>query len=446
MYYKKYGIMQPLERINMSNVTLLQGDCLAVLKGLPNQSIQCCVTSPPYYGLRDYGTAKWEGGDMNCDHKKGEPKWRSRDRSTIAYAESQGHNLESWGKICGKCGAVCIDDQIGLEETPEIYINKLVAVFSEVKRVLKDDGTLCVVMGDSYNAGRNGGWAGGNNGISRPEIAPRQSGVNVPGLKPKDLIGIPWMLAFALRANGAASPQTMYTIEKIRSALLSDFETWDEIPDKTRTVIENLDREYQEANKGGWWLRSDIIWAKPNPMPESVTDRPTKSHEYIFLLAKSQHYFYDADAIREPYAESSFPRALRGVSENNKWTGGAPGSTAHSISQARPNERKKFENGQAGGGSSFVNPAGRNKRDVWTVTTKPYKGAHFATFPPDLIEPCILAGSRIGDTVLDPFNGSGTTGAVAIKHNRDYIGIELNPAYIKLTEERLKQVQSVLIP
>jgi DNA modification methylase len=371
MYYIKYGIMQPLERINMSNVTLLQGDCLAVLKGLPNQSIQCCVTSPPYYGLRDYGTAKWEGGDMNCDHKKGEPKWRSRDKSTISYAESQGHNLESWGKICGKCGAIRIDDQIGLEETPEIYIAKLVAVFSEVKRVLKDDGTLWVNMGDSYNAGRNGGWAGGNNGISRPEIAPKQSGVNVPGLKPKDLIGIPWMLAFALRADV-------------------------------------------------WWLRSDIIWAKPNPMPESVTDRPTKSHEYIFLLAKSQHYYCDMEAIKEPL---SVP--------------------AHSPGNSKIDDSR---NDQDMNDRVFGKDGMRNKRDVWTVTTKPYKGAHFATFPPDLIEPCILAGSRIGDTVLDPFNGSGTTGAVAIKHNRDYIGIELNPAYIKLTEERLKQVQSAPIP
>ena len=419
----------------MSNVTLLQGDCLAVLKGLPNQSIQCCVTSPPYYGLRDYGTAKWEGGDMNCDHKKGEPKWRSRDKSTIAYAESQGHNLESWGKICGKCGAIRIDDQIGLEETPEIYINKLVAVFSEVKRVLKDDGTLWVNMGDSYNAGRNGGWAGGNNGISRPEIAPKQSGVNVPGLKPKDLIGIPWMLAFALRADGANSPQTMYAVEKIRTALLSDYETWEEVPDKTRNVIESLDREYNDAHKGGWWLRSDIIWHKPNPMPESVTDRPTKSHEYIFLLAKSQHYYCDMDAIKEPAAydgrkDEQFKGAIK------SYDGVMPNGQPQSFAQNGHARWNKDENGLRV----------RNKRDVWTVTTKPYKGAHFATFPPDLIEPCILAGSRIGDTVLDPFNGSGTTGAVAIKHNRDYIGIELNPAYIKLTEERLKQVQSAPIP
>jgi DNA modification methylase len=377
--------MQPLERINMSNVTLLQGDCLAVLKGLPNQSIQCCVTSPPYYGLRDYGTAKWEGGDMNCDHKKGEPKWRSRDKSTIAYAESQGHNLESWGKICGKCGAIRIDDQIGLEETPEIYINKLVAVFSEVKRVLKDDGTLWVNMGDSYAT--NGTYIGDYK-EKHPEhkdfhvknserYADKRKGVRGNGIKGKDLLGIPWMLAFALRADV-------------------------------------------------WWLRSDIIWAKPNPMPESVTDRPTKSHEYIFLLAKSQHYYCDMEAIAEPISSSQkeVDRQYLNGTKDTVWA----------------------TNKNYSGGVGYNSSGKRNKRDVWTVTTKPYKGAHFATFPPDLIEPCILAGSKAGDTVLDPFNGSGTTGAVAIKHNRDYIGIELNPAYIKLTEERLKQVQSAPIP
>ena len=437
----------------MSNVTLLQGDCLAVLKGLPNQSIQCCVTSPPYYGLRDYGTAKWEGGDINCDHKKGEPKWRSRDKSTIAYAESQGHNLESWGKICGKCGAIRIDDQIGLEETPEIYINKLVAVFAEVKRVLKDDGTLWVNMGDSYWANRpTNGQSYNDNEVQRK----RAGGSERPDIKPKDLIGIPWMLAFALRDDGANSPQTMYAVEKIRTALLSDYETWEEVPDKTRNVIESLDREYNDAHKGGWWLRSDIIWHKPNPMPESVTDRPTKSHEYIFLLAKSQHYYCDMEAIKELATgydgrkDDQFKGAVK------SYDGVMPGGKPQSFAQ-NGHKRWEYKNLQEDSqkpnsmhmkrlvGEEYLSPV-RNKRDVWTVTTKPYKGAHFATFPPDLIEPCILAGSRIGDTVQDPFNGSGTTGAVAIKHNRDYIGIELNPAYIKLTEERLKQVQSAPIP
>jgi DNA modification methylase len=368
------------------NVSLLLGDCLETLKTLPDQSIQCCVTSPPYYGLRDYGTAKWEGGDPVCDHKKGEPKWRSRDKSTIAYAESQGHNLESWGRICGKCGAIRIDSQIGLEETPEIYIAKLVNVFHEVKRVLKDDGTLWVNMGDSYN-GSGGPGNQRDNKVTKGEFKKYDNpNRDITGLKHKDLIGIPWMLAFALRADG-------------------------------------------------WWLRSDIIWAKPNPMPESVTDRPTKSHEYIFLLAKAQHYYCDMEAIKEPAAydgrkDEQFKGAIK------SYDGVMPNGQPQSFAQNGHARWNKDENGLRV----------RNKRDVWTVTTKPYKGAHFATFPPDLIEPCILAGSRIGDTVLDPFNGSGTTGAVAIKHNRNYIGIELNPDYIKLTEERLKQVKSVPIP
>jgi DNA modification methylase len=323
----------------MSNVTLLQGDCLAVLKGLPDRSIQCCVTSPPYYGLRDYG----------------------------------------------------VDGQIGLEETPEAYISKLVAVFREVKRVLKDDGTLWVNMGDSYA----GGNQTGRNDNGRPEkghgwaeydIKRTKVKKVVGDVKQKDLLGVPWMLAFALRADG-------------------------------------------------WWLRSDIIWAKPNPMPESVTDRPTKSHEYIFLLAKAQHYYCDMEAIKEPAAydgrkDEQFKGAIK------SYDGVMPNGQPQSFAQNGHARWNKDENGLRV----------RNKRDVWTVTTKPYKGAHFATFPPDLIEPCILAGSRIGDTVLDPFNGSGTTGAVAIKHNRNYIGIELNPDYIKLTEERLKQVKSVPIP
>ena len=314
----------------MSNVSILQGDCLDVLKTLPDQSIQCCVTSPPYYGLRDYG----------------------------------------------------VSGQIGLEETPEIYINKLVAVFQEVKRVLKDDGTLWVNMGDSYWANRpTNGQSYNDNEVRRK----RAGGSERPDIKPKDLIGIPWMLAFALRADG-------------------------------------------------WWLRSDIIWAKPNPMPESVTDRPTKSHEYIFLLAKSQHYYCDMDAIKEPAAydgrkDEQFKGAIK------SYDGVMPNGQPQSFAQNGHARWNKDENGLRV----------RNKRDVWTVTTKPYKGAHFATFPPDLIEPCILAGSAVGDTILDPFNGSGTTGAVAIKHGRSYIGIELNPVYIELTNKRLAEVKPIIL-
>jgi DNA modification methylase len=351
---------------------LLQGDCLETLKTLPACSVQCAVTSPPYYGLRDYG----------------------------------------------------VEGQIGLEESPEAYVENLVAVFREARRVLKDDGTLWLNLGDSY-WGANGNskeYTCGPNGIDHREQA-RPSRFNKwrsdtsdsvqvnhtsskngkhPIIKPKDLIGIPWMVAFALRADG-------------------------------------------------WYLRQDIIWSKPNPMPESVRDRCTKSHEYIFLFSKSRTYYYDQDAIREPYAEASLPRALRGLSDKNKWINGAPGSTAHTISEPRKNVRKAFEKLHGGGGSGFkghsgyraadgrllINPLGRNKWSVWRVPTASYKEAHFATFPPDLITPCILAGSRAGDTVLDPFNGAGTTGEVSKRLGRHYIGCELNPAYVEMTMRRL---------
>ena len=316
-------------------ITLLQGDCLETLKTLPDCSVQCCVTSPPYYGLRDYG----------------------------------------------------VEGQIGLEETPEAYVAKLVAVFREVKRMLKDDGTLWVNIGDSYSGSGKGQWNGGANDPKNNKTrGMKLDAGDIPaGTKPKDLIGIPWMVAFALRADG-------------------------------------------------WWLRSDIIWAKPNPMPESVTDRCTKSHEYIFLLAKSARYYYDADAIMEDSVdeESYSGRRFRGPKTIFLKNGYAPKMNAQTFDKGGPEITGKVY-------------GKRNKRDVWTVTTKPYKEAHFATFPPDLIEPCILAGSRLGDTILDPFNGSGTTGEVAIKHGRNYIGIELNPDYIELTNKRLAQVQPTLM-
>jgi DNA modification methylase len=253
-------------------------------------------------------------------------------------------------------------------------------------------------IGDSYNG--SGGAGGDYSQGGLKEGQPKYPGRNEKSLKPKDLMMIPARVALALQADG-------------------------------------------------WWLRSEIIWHKPNPMPESVTDRPTKSHEMIYLLAKSAHYFYDAEAIREPNA-------------NPDRTNYTPGSRTNGINNDRNDNdwadrmRAKHKNLQEDGqqpntmhklraeGLPDADYIGRNKRDVWTVTTKPYKEAHFATFPPDLIEPCILAGSRIGDTVLDPFNGSGTTGAVSLKHHRDYIGCELNPDYIKLTEKRLSEVQPTL--
>ena len=308
--------------------TLLIGDALAVLKAIPDESVQCCVTSPPYWGLRDYGVA----------------------------------------------------GQLGLEKTPELYVGKLVEVFRQVRRALKKDGTLWVNLGDSYaRDARKGQHKPGdtgkqarvyNNGGGRAS-AMMDLGKGI--YKPKDLIGIPWMVAFALRADG-------------------------------------------------WYLRSDIIWHKPNVTPESVQDRPTKAHEYVFLLSKSEDYFYDIDAVREPFV---------GKNEHDR-TGGkysAPVQTEHSS-------RK---NGSRGGYTA----SGRNRRTVWSINTKSFKGAHFATFPTELPRVCIAAGSATGDLILDPFAGSGTTCAVAKAMGRRFLGIELNADYAPLFNKRIAEVASV---
>lgn len=296
---------------------VLVGDCSDLLKTLPQKSVQCCVTSPPYWGLRDY---------------------------------------EAW-------------DQVGVEATPEDYVSRLMTVFEQVWRVLKDDGTLWLNLGDSY-ARNDGASGGGNKEFQHMNDGVQKRMTRIPldsGLKEKDLVGIPWQVAFALR-------------------------------------------------KVGWYLRQDIIWHKPNPMPESVTDRCTKAHEYVFLLSKHQKYYFDVQAIKEPAITTRF--------------GKITGRGGRGYSAARGNDRD-----QSGG---FPNSTGtRQKRSVWTVTTKSFKGAHFATFPPDLVEPCILAGSRPGDTILDPFFGAGTTGLVASKNGRKYVGIELNSEYAKMAEERI---------
>lgn len=289
------------------------GDCRELLAGMDEGSVQTCVTSPPYFGLRDYG----------------------------------------------------VEGQLGLEATPDEFVEAMVAVFREVRRVLRDDGTVWLNLGDSYSGGANSGGAfSGTYGRTvRIKNLPIKRG---EGIKPKDLIGIPWMVAFALRADG-------------------------------------------------WFLRSEIIWAKRNCMPESVTDRPTRAHEQIFLLSKSPRYFYDADAIREDAVYESDARHLR-------------------------LDRTQTE-GRIGGSARLTtgNPTnGRNKRDVWTVTTQPFAGAHFATFPPKLIEPCILAGAPEGGVVLDPFAGAGTTGLVALRHNRSFVGCELNPEYVELARDRIR--------
>jgi DNA modification methylase len=287
---------------------------------------------------------------------------------------------------CGICGATRVDSQIGLETTPDAYVAAMVAVFAEVRRVLKVDGTMWLNLGDSYaggatlgrnDAGRN--FTGGGGNILGSGNPGRQGAhVRDTGLKSKDLVGIPWRVAFALQADG-------------------------------------------------WYLRSDIIWSKPNPMPESVTDRPTKAHEYIFLLTKSARYYYDSKAITEPIAESTLVRPSR--LKPGAGTGPCVGDNdSHSARTGK------------GLTATVTALSGRNKRSVWTVGTHPYPEAHFATFPEDLIKPCILAGSKPGDLVLDPFTGSGTTGAVAIRHQRQFVGVELNPAYVELARKRIGAV------
>ena len=344
------------------------GDCREIMRKWASQGVkaQTCITSPPYYGLRDYGTAKWEGGDSDCEHSISMPtKWNDPKRGTNVLRPEVGHKGGS-SSNCHLCGAKRIDEQIGLEDTPDDYIKNMVEVFRCVWDVLEDDGTLWVNIGDSYC---------NSNGFARasPEYQ-REGRNNMPandrkldklhatGLKTKDLIGIPWMLAFALRADG-------------------------------------------------WYLRQDIIWSKPNAMPEPVQDRCTKSHEYIFLLSKSHKYHYDIEAIQEPAIYAGDDRGSRFDSRR--------GTEANSVS------------GKTG---EF-----KNKRSVWTVTTKPYSGAHFAVFPTELIEPCILAGAPLGGIVLDPFMGSGTTAQVAQDLGRQYIGCELNPDYGKLQKKRTAQ-------
>ena len=356
------------------HVRLFVGDALATLRSMPDESVQTCVTSPPYWGLRDYGTAEWEGGDPDCDHK---PK--AAPRSTRPTAGLTGGKATVDAGTVHRdcpCGAIRIDQQLGLEPTPEEYVANMVAVFREVRRVLREDGTLWLNLGDSYVSVPSGGMQG--NGqmagrrIAQVRDAKAKAAMGAPerppsveGLAPKNLVGIPWRVAFALQADG-------------------------------------------------WYLRSDIIWAKPNPMPESVRDRPTKAHEYVFLLSKSGRYFYDADAIAEGAVK------------------GDAGAGARNYVPGSANGRERLQ-------QTTMDRTSRNRRTVWTITTKPYPEAHFATFPPELPELCIKAGSAPGDAVLDPFAGAGTTLLTAKNLNRQAVGIELNPEYADLICKRVAQ-------
>jgi DNA modification methylase len=460
----------------LPSVTILEGDALERLRELPSESIQMCVTSPPYWGLRDYGIAPstW-GGDPACDHdfalsslptEKGKGNWaqgtNGRGELQPGGVDAKREPLRAVAErgFCTRCGAWrgCL----GLEPTPELFVKHQVMIFEEVRRVLKPDGTLWCNMGDSY-AGSGQGFHDKNSvpnkghrasqGVkmgSRHGESGHTSGKAPPaGLKTKDLCGMPWRLAFALQA-------------------------------------------------AGWYLRCDIIWHKPNPMPESVTDRPTKAHEYIFLMSKSQRYYYNQDAILEPagktngnmkavgrsHAASMFPgsatrdenrRGLPDLYNGSDFTKGKKATVHQNIGQgerhgkmiqldesgqhhgqnARRQEAGSFSNDKSqrtgrkmavpGSGiktnSSFdeavcLRVEARNKRTVWTVPTHSFKEAHFATFPPDLIKPCILAGSRAGDMVIDPFGGSGTTGMVAIELGRNATLIELNPEYAAMARRR----------
>lgn len=377
-------------------ITLFHGDARRMEEIAPG-SCQTCVTSPPFFGLRDYGTAEWSGGLLDCDHVHN----RGVQGKTGQRADRTFTGKSIYRAECGKCGAIRVDSQIGLEESPAAYVAELVKVFREVHRVLADDGTLWLNLGDSFNAdGRNGhgtrvGFKQGTNRASATgEDNCRPSD---DALKPKDMIGIPWRVAFALQADG-------------------------------------------------WYLRSDIIWTKPNAMPESVTDRPTKSHEYIFLLSKNEKYYYDAEAIAEPSVSThgsgnGFKRQAR-LSYLGSDGEARGNDEPWEPTSKRPSAKRGEFNGKTEAMADECRNAfravvdERNARSVWTINTKPYPGAHFATFPPELPARCIKAGSRPGDTVCDPFNGSGTTGQVARMLGRKYIGVELNEEYLKMTHDR----------
>ncbi len=326
-------------------IDLRCGDALEVLRTLPAGRVRCCVTSPPYWGLRDYGVA----------------------------------------------------GQLGLERTPDEYVARLVEVFREVRRVLADDGTLWLNLGDCYASSpcgnpddaRTSGLTSPGRGKDAISRAGKRNTI-VAGLKPKDLVGIPWRVAFALQADG-------------------------------------------------WWLRSDIIWAKLNPMPESVSDRPTKSHEYLFLLSKSASYYYDAAAIAEPSITTD-PRRPYG-SEGAWQMDGRPDVQKHGGKPRKgvvgPRQDDNLWNSANGCGFPSSDFSVRNRRTVWSIATEPFPGAHFAVMPTALVEPCILAGSAPGDLVLDPFAGSGTVGVVALRHGRRFIGIDLSPAYVEMARRRI---------
>jgi DNA modification methylase len=589
----------------MTWLTVLIGDNRVVLDTLPERSVHCVVTSPPYWGLRDYGTATWEGGDEGCDHVGAKKKTRydyALDSSPIQQGSRTGTDARvgMWKDACPSCGARRIDAQLGLEATPEAYVANMVDVFRKVRRVLRDDGTLWLNLGDSYAANGVSGLAiKGETStlVGTANHAHTAQPKSVPsGLKPKDLVGIPWMVARALQApyytgriksegeriwlaamidaegclyihrrqaglsNGqgyvrkadthGAGLEVSNTSEAIVQRCLDitgrgsisrqekdrrqPLYRWNlrtnECRDVVREVYPHLVAKRQQARiligcpssgekaeaaflamqalhhgsgstvdfaepesmyEPGWYLRSDVVWSKPNPMPESVTDRPTKSHEYVFLLSKSPRYFFDQEAVREPHATW--------VMRN--------GEMVHTTGGGRLDGRGTQHLNTSGPMTvAGAHPAGRNIRSVWTIPTTPWKGAHFAVFPPALVEPCVKAGTSergvcpecgapwervveregavknldygresrsamqrggiasttlngvpatttttgwrpscahdaeaVPATVLDPFAGSGTVGVVANKLSRRAVLIDLNPEYLEQIERRNQQ-------
>jgi len=427
------------------SIKVLNGNCIEVLDQLPEKSVDSCITSPPYYGLRDYNTGKWIGGDPDCPHKRMTKISKDTDtghKNMYEHGDVVGDAI--YKSVCPKCGATREDKQIGLEDSPEEYVESMVEVFRKVRRVLKDEGTVWLNLGDSYVSTHPTGTRDSDTGWKHGELSQgyqARAGGAGGVFKVKDLMGIPWMVAFALRADG-------------------------------------------------WYLRQDIIWHKPNPMPESVTDRCTKAHEYIFLLSKNAKYYFDNESIKE---DAVYDKDL-GILRSRK--------------QAELNHPSIIKRQEIGIDSTSAGDGKRNKRSVWTVTTKPFKGAHFAAFPPDLIQPCVLAGcpekvcvecstpyerkvesKRLkrnelpkddpryrpntyegsykdingkadagytetkdlglekqcqcetdetkSGTVLDPFGGAGTTGLVADRNDRNAILIELNDEYAEMARDRL---------
>lgn len=568
-----------------------------MLRTLPDESVNCCVTSPPYWGLRDYQTGAWEGGSAPCDHAPTSGlQGQSGDRADRIFTGPVPQK-----DICSRCGAHRIDAQIGLERTPEEYVGKLVVVFREVRRVLHDDGTLWLNLGDSYagswGAQSRGDWypgtlegaSGKDACLSARQIAAHPhrtltgSSKNTPGLKPKDLVGIPWRVAFALqqphymgsikderdriwlaamldaegcmfihrRKAGQHSGQGYYrqndtfgpgveiantsqaVVERIlkivgKGSICSQspeqnnrrkqtIYRWNlrttESVEFVRELYPHLIAKQRQARllcgcpssgvtarhahaalialhrghstdfdlpepdslwEKGWYLRSDVIWSKANPMPESVTDRPTKAHEYVFLFAKSERYHYNADAIREPLALDTPARYRRGRSDAHKYTDGGPGnqtiarsfehmekhhrigmdeltcyekidrySSGNKKRQSRPSQVELKRGNQAGSIPWHCDGRGRNRRSVWTLATCPTPEAHYAPFPIELPETCILAGCPEAGLVLDPFSGVATTGLACLKNNRRYLGIELNRKYIEISYARARKYYSL---